>query len=146
MGNFKYSLIVFLLSINISWSQTVIGKLYTKLDADNIYGPVSSSVQISTGLLNNFASSTTNFIMFRINNGNLIILGDQRKPLYPSASVVSQTDEMRVFSVSLVKKLLQDGNNINTSIEIRNNNVLTLTNGNSTLEYSAPCPPYCTGE
>ena len=42
---------------------------------------------------------------------------------------------MRLFSVSLVKKILFDGNDTNTNIEIRNNNVLTLTNGNYTLEY-----------
>ena len=81
--------------------------------------------------------------MFRINNGNLVILGDQRNVLYPAGAVVSPQDEMRLFSVSLVKKILFDGNNTNTNIEIRNNNVLTLTNGNYTLEYSWPCPPSC---
>jgi hypothetical protein len=101
--------------------------MYTKSDADKIYGPVLSSVQISSGLLNSLSNSTTNYIMFRINSGNLIILGDQRKPLYPTGVVVSPTDEMRMLSVSLVQKLIKDGNDSSTKIEIRNNNILTMS-------------------
>ena len=143
MGAFKLVLIVFIFSFNFCWSQNIVGKIYTKVDADKIYGPVITSVQISSSFLSSLTNSTVSFIMFRINNGNLIILGDKRKLLYPSGIVVSPADEMRLFSVSLVKKLINDGNETNTKIEIRNNNILTLTNGNYTLEMSWPCPPSC---
>ncbi|MDR3666987.1 MAG: hypothetical protein P4L35_09105 [Ignavibacteriaceae bacterium] len=143
MGAFKLVLFAFIFSFNLSWSQNIVGKEYTMVDADNIYGPVITSVQISSNFLISLTNSTVNFIMFRINNGNLIILGDNRKSLHPSGIKISPQDEMRVFSVSLLKKLISDGNETNTKIEIRNNNILTLTNGNYTLEMSWPCPPTC---
>jgi len=143
MSKFKYVLLAFLLSINISRCQTLIGKMYSKAEADSVYGQVITSIQISTSLLTSLSGSTTNYLMFRINSGNLIILGDQRKPLYPSGIVVDPQTEMRLFSVSLVSKIITDGNNPYTIIEIRKNNVLTITNGNYTLEYSWPCPPQC---
>jgi hypothetical protein len=143
MNTFKFVLLAILFSFSLCWSQTLVGKIYTKDEAAKIYGPVSTSVKFSSTYLNSLTGKTTNYIMFRINNGNLVILGDQRNVLYPAGAVVSPQDEMRLFSVSLVKKILFDGNDTNTNIEIRNNNVLTLTNGNYTLEYSWPCPPSC---
>jgi hypothetical protein len=143
MGIIKSFLLFVLLSFNLLYSQTVVGKIYTKDEANSIYGTVITSTQISSSLLSGLTNITTNYIMFRINNGNLYILGDQRKPLYPSGIVVDPQTEMRLFSVSLVSKIITDGNNPYTIIEIRKNNVLTITNGNYTLEYSWPCPPQC---
>ena len=145
MDTFKFVFLAILFSINLCWSQTLVGKIYTKDEATNIYGPVSTSVQISSSNLNSLTDNTTNYMMFRINNGNLVILGDQRKVLYPAGAIINPLDEMRLFSVSLVKKIIIDGNDSITKIEIRNNNVLTITNGNYTLEYSWPCPPTCPG-
>ena len=81
--------------------------------------------------------------MFRISDGKVIILGDQRKTLYSTDIIVDQKMEMRLFSVSLVRKLIADGNESSTKIELRNNNILTITNGNYTLEFSDACPPRC---
>jgi len=143
MGFIKSVLLVLVLAFNLSNSQTIVGKIYSKGEADIIYGPVVTSIQISSSLLNNLTNVTTNYIMFSINNGNLHILGDQRKPLYPDGIAVDPQTEMRLFSVSLVRKIIIDGNNPYTTVEIRNNNVLTITNGNYTLEFSWLCPPNC---
>jgi hypothetical protein len=143
MGTYRTILLLVIFFFNLSFSQTIVGKIYTKDDANKIYGPVLSLTQISTGDLSNLTNQTTNYIMFRINNGNLIILGDQRKPLYPASVIVNPQDAMKLFSVSLVRKICLDGNNSITTIELRNNNVLTVTNGNYTLEYSTECPPNC---
>jgi hypothetical protein len=145
MGKLKLVLFAFVFTANFCFSQTLIGKIYSATEADQIYGSVNTSVQISSNTLNSLINNTTNYIMFRIYNGNLVILDDQRKVLYPAGTVISPQEEVRMFSASLVKKLLIDGNNSFTTIEIRKNNVLTLTNGIYTLEYSWPCPPHCDG-
>jgi hypothetical protein len=143
MGIYRTILLIIILFFNLSFSQTLIGKIYTKDEANRIYGSILSSPQISTSILASLTNNTTNYIMFRIINGNLIILGDQRRPLFPESVIVSPQDEMKVFSVSLVRKIIADGNNLNTFIEVRNNNILTVTNGIYTLEFSLQCPPNC---
>jgi len=145
MDKIKFVLFIIIFTFNLCWSQTIVGKIYTKDEANRIYGPVSTSVQISSSMLSNLANNTTNYLMFRLIDGYLVISGDKRKVLYPAGAVISEKEEMKLFSVSLVTKLITEGNDSFTKIEIRNNNVLTITNGNYTLEYSWPCPPYCPG-
>ena len=47
-----------------------------------------------------------------------------------------------MYSVTIVQQLLSDGNNPLTYVEKRQE-VLTITNGIFTLEYSLLCPPCC---
>lgn len=143
MDTIKFVLFAILLTANVGLSQTIIGKIFTKNEADDIFGQVYTSVEVSSDLLNILTSYTQDYMMFRISFGNLIILGDQRKLLYPGDIIVDPKEEMRLFSVSLVKKLLTDGNESTTKIELRKNDLLTITNGNYTLDFSAGCPPFC---
>jgi len=136
-------LFVVLVFFNYSHSQSVVGKIYTKADADNLYGPVITSVPISASLLLSLTNNTKNYLMFRINNGNLIILDNQRIGLFPGNVSVNSNDEFRYFSVSLIQNIIVNGKAVFASVEIRNNNILTITNGNFTLEVSFPCPPVC---
>ena len=47
-----------------------------------------------------------------------------------------------MYSIAIVKQLFSDGNNPFNYVE-KSQEVLTLTNGEFTLEYSLLCPPYC---
>lgn len=130
-----------LILASISNAQTV-GKLYSKNEANSIYGPVISSVKINTADLSNMLLKTSNYIMFSIKNGSPVILDNKRSLLYPNNLAISADEVFHVFSVSIVKELITNGGSTETYIEIRKN-VLTITNGQYTLEMSGWCPPQC---
>ena len=143
MRKFQTILIFIFFVCSISYSQNIVGKIYTNADANSVYGPVITSVAISSIQLNNLTFQTTNYLMFRILNGNLTILGDKRKVLYPLNTVIDVQDVFRFLSISLIQKIIKDGNSPITNIEIRNNGILTITNGVYTLENTVECPPFC---
>ncbi len=145
METIKTSLIyVLFLILVITFYQNAqtVGKLYSKSDANNLYGQVINSVSINSSDLQNLLLKTTNYIMFSIVNGNLVILDNKRIPLYPANMTVSSNEVFHLFSVSIVQELLTKGSNAVTFVENRQN-VLTLTNGDETLELSESCPPIC---
>jgi len=133
-------------SIIIAQTQTttgVIGKLYTKDQANQIYGPVLQSISINTTSLSALAAKTPNYIMFNILNGQVVILNSYRSVLYGPMTAVSASQVFRVFSTSIVNQLIQQGGSPTTNIELRANNTLTVSNGEETLEMSYTCPPIC---
>lgn len=81
--------------------------------------------------------------MFRISNGSLFIVDNMRQPLYPANFRIDETMVFHFFSTSVVKRLLEEGTSSITYIELRNNQILTLTNGAYTMEVSEICPPIC---
>jgi len=119
-----------------------IGKVFTRIDADISFGKVISSVFINTSDLQDLLLQTTNYIMFSIIDGELVVLDNNRVPLYPANLAVSSIEVFHLLSVSTVHDLLAKGNNDMTYFENRQN-VLTLTNGDYSLEESQLCPPFC---
>ena len=109
MGKFKSTLLFVFIAFSFSYSQPVVGKIYTRAEADILYGQVKTSVTISANLLLRMVNNTKNYLMFRINNGNLIILDNQRNELFPGNTSVNPDDEFRYFSVSLICKIIEDG-------------------------------------
>ena len=133
----------------LSYSQAtgVIGKLYTKSAADQTYGMVNTSVTVNTLTIQQAMEKSSDYLMFNIINGNLIILSGKREVLYSAdftTKSVSSSIVFHVFSVSKIKELIEKGgNNPFTNVELRDNNVLTITNGVVTIEMSQVCPPFC---
>jgi hypothetical protein len=143
MKNIKATFALVILLSGISFSQEVVGKIYSKQEADSLYGPVVSSVGISSSILIELLSNSTNYIMFRMANESVYIVDNNRHPLFSGNFAVDSVDVYRVLSISMVAKIVQDGKNPVTDIEIRNKDILTITNGIYTLEYSVACPPWC---
>ena len=121
-----------------------IGKIFTKSEADTLYDAVNSSSKINTSELQNIVTKTKDHIMFQIIEGELIILDNKRNIIFTdgNSNTVSKSTVFHVFSSSMVNNLLADGNNLETHVEKRKN-VLTVTNGEATLEEGIPCPPNC---
>ena len=121
-----------------------IGKIYTKSEADTLYDAVNSSSKINTSELQNIVTMAKDHIMFQIIEGELIILDKDRNIIFTdgNSSTVPKSTVFHVFSTSMLNKLLADNNNQETFIEKRKN-VLTVTNGDATLEQGLPCPPNC---
>lgn len=135
----KNVLFLFLaLSINC-FSQ---GKILSKVDADKLFGPVEISKEISSDQINLYTLQTIDKIMFKIINNEIYILDNKRNVLFPIGTTINSTDVFSVYSVSIVQKLLSDGGSPFSYVEKRNS-VLTITNGDFTLEYAGYCPPLC---
>ncbi len=139
--SFAFVLFLFLISAFEINAQTV-GKVYTKQAADSIYGPVLNSTIINTQDLQSLFSKTFNYLMFKVIQDNLVILDDNRNPIYPADFSVSEYDVFNYCSVSKLQELISNGNDPFTFVENRQK-VLTITNGGFTLEEIQPCPPYC---
>lgn len=139
--------IIGLFTTNYAQTENVIGKLYTQAEANSVYGAVRSSLTINTDILKHILSRTPDKVMFNIVNGNLMILNGNRSVLFSNdvaQKAVNADVIFHIFSTSLVAKLLElGGNNPTTTIELRDNNTLTVTNGTETLEGAYACPPYC---
>ncbi len=143
MGKVIWIFFSAIVSFSFSYAQGIVGKMYSKQEADNLYGTVITAVQIQTSFLNKFLINQDSYVMFRIYNNNLIVLDSKRRPLYPETATVNPDDVFRYFSNSMVTKTISSGNELTTRIELRNNNIITITNGNSTLEMGGICPPFC---
>ena len=85
--------------------------------------------------------------MFNIINGHLIILNRKRAVLYSTDAAttsVAMNVVFHVLSSSILKQLISTGgNNAFTTVELRDNDVLTVTNGNETADNLSLCPPWC---
>lgn len=118
------------------------GKIISKESADKLFGPVLISVKVPTENLKSLITQSSKVVMFKIINNNVYVLDDKRNVLSPSGLSVSSSDVFSVYAVSVVQELLNDGGSSVTFVEQREK-VLTITNGEDTLEYSFVCPPYC---
>lgn len=136
------SIILLIALQTVSYSQ-VIGKIFTKEEANTQFGSVASSVHIDAPTLKKILAKTNKYVMFRVVNGEVTILGDGRKAIYPNTeAVVGKEDVYHLFSVSIVAELLNKGSDVQIYIENRKE-TLTITYGSSTLELSILCPPFC---
>ena len=121
-----------------------VGKIYSKDEANQLYGVVMQSKEISSSELTSLFSGSKNYLMFKIINNNLVILGDYRAVLYPEGYKVDDKEVFAVYSIDKVKELLDSGKAATTTIEQRKN-VISINNGQSTMEVSNWCPPFCGG-
>lgn len=140
----KY-VIIFLILISFIkiTGQSEVGVIYSRNDAQDIFGKVDYSIGMNTDEIKKILSSTSKVIMFKIYNQKLVILGDERKVLLNQSTYnINNVDEFRLFSKSKLEELLMKGLDKYTFIELRNG-VLTISNNAYTLEDSVPCPPFC---
>ena len=120
----------------------VVGVIYDKTEASQKFGQVLNSVTMSTSQLNNLLDKSGNYLLFKIDSGNLYILAEGRKPLFPDNLSVQPEEVFKIVSVSKIKELLNQGQNKSTFFEEREN-VYTISNGDYTLEEIVDCPPFC---
>jgi len=152
--------VLLLLSFGSIFAQSdlgVVGKLYTKAEADQLYGPVLESIEIDTGELLSILNKAEDYAMFTIKNHQIIITDRYRelispyKMFYasvdrelfvPSRNVIEDNETLYLYSISMVKKAVESGNQSITKVEKRAEK-LTITNGYTTLQRSLACPPFC---
>ena len=121
-----------------------VGKIYSKDEADKLYGAVQQSKGISSPDLASLLGSTKKYLMFKIINNQLVILGDQRVVLYPKGYKVDDKEVFVVYSIGKIKELLDTGKAVTTTVEQRKD-VISINNGEQTMEIGQRCPPFCNG-
>ncbi len=142
--NFTVSItiIVLLIFYTVNLNSQTYGKLFTKSEADKLYGEVLETYNFNRADLINLIARTDSTVMFKFINMTPVILGDHRKLLFPDSLIISDEEKFYLYSKSTVEKLISLYDNNEISIELRESN-LTITNGNTTLEESIICPPFC---
>lgn len=124
------------------------GKIFTKKEADSLYGPVKTKVSISKNVLKKYITKCKKAIMFNIIDGKIVILDDSRKAL--TKKQVKEDQTMNVYGIDMVNKLIENTKSTykkKTSTDViyfeLREKVFSVTYGNQTLEMSKICPPYC---
>lgn len=133
-------LAISIFSINLH-AQTV-GKIFSKNEANTLFGAVLESKTMSVSELKSIISQTNNYVMFLIKNGVVAIKGDGGTVIYNGGVTLYSTDVFMKYSKSMVSDILL----ISTTGEIyieKRNSVISVSNDTNTLEYGQPCPPLC---
>ena len=118
------------------------GKIYSKSEANSLYGPVLDSADFTMEKINGFISKTSTALMFKFINKEVVVLGNGRNLIFPDNAKFTPTDVFSVFSISLLKDLFNLGKLDTVTVEQRES-VLSITVGNYTAEKIPNCPPFC---
>jgi len=133
----------------------VVGKLFTKQEANVLFGKVIGSMNLSVSELKNALSNTKDYVLISVKNNTVVLRDERRKSISEENEYLDDKDVLYIFSKSQIENLLGNALLKTTSslsvsastdpivtVEIRAS-VLTLTAGETTLEYALPCPPVC---
>lgn len=127
-------------SINL-YAQTV-GKIFSKNEANTLFGSVLESKAISISELKSVMNQTNQYLMFLIKDGAIAIKGDGGNVIYNGGVVLTSSDVFIKYSKSVLIELLYLSTDENVYIEKRSS-VTTVSNNGNTLELGQPCPPFC---
>ncbi|MGE5499221.1 MAG: hypothetical protein ACM3Q2_14155 [Syntrophothermus sp.] len=144
---FKAILFLFsfvLLSSDFSFAQTVAGKIYSREDADKLFGPVLEKVSLDSDQFQKLVNNSGAVIMFKFESSGLYIFNDKRNVIYSTGQnkTFLASDILKFYSLSVVNDLLNKGQASTVTIEKRQN-VISITDGSYTMEDAIACPPIC---
>ena len=133
----------------------IVGKLFTQQEAKVLFGKVIGSVDISADQLKAALANAKEYVLITVKNNNVVLRNEKRKTISEENELLDDNDVLYTFSKSQVEKLLagalpRKANGLSVSastapvvtVEVRTS-VLTLTAGDTTLEFALPCPPVC---
>ncbi len=129
----------------------IVGKIFSKNEADILFGKVKSSLTISVDELNAAIAKGNQYILFTIKDGQVVIRNERRQHLSSERVSLMQDEILYIYSKSMVKDLLKAKKSSLSlakstaeavAVEARDG-VLTLSYNALTLEQSTVCPPFC---
>lgn len=133
--------LIYTAGISAQSKNLIIGKIFTKQQANELYGPVITSVQISKDQLRAAVAKAKNYVLFAIKDGKAFIMDERKVSLTGDLSFLSYSEKANVLSKSVVEKFLSSSSDAVT-LEQRAT-VFTVSSSESTTEGSYPCPPLC---
>ncbi len=144
----KFIFIYFILLLVPAMGQSALdgkapGAIFSKEEANKFYGEVLSSKEVTAKELKEYLAKTDKYAFFYFNGKEPVILNQTKEAVNVAAEdITKRPGTLRVFSVDKIKELLEKGGQDITTIEQRSE-VISLTNGDYTLEFSLGCPPWC---
>lgn len=129
-------------NINAQGELGVVGKIFSKVEADKLFGKVLESKTIMSETLLDALNKVDYYIMFKLEDGQVAIADKFRNQITDTKVDLKADDVMHIYSKTKVAEVISNGGESLTTIEIRSE-VMTITNGAYTLEMSATCPPIC---
>ncbi|MCU7491509.1 MAG: hypothetical protein HF300_13645 [Ignavibacteria bacterium] len=129
---------------NLLSAQEVIGKIFTKAEADQMFGPVLKKFDIDVNAVKALLDQAGDYVMFNYDSDDLYIANGKKKVIFNYGQMKNSfpTEIFRKFSVSVVRDLLSRGSEDKVHIEKRAD-VVTLTYAESTMDMAKLCPPNC---
>lgn len=126
----------------------IAGKLFTKSEADQLFGNVIESVELDLNTAKNLMNLTSKDLLFKIQNNQLIVLDGNRNVIYPEnfRMSVNENDVYKRCSISVYSELLNQklGLRSNETVKFeQRSEVFSITYGETTLEQLVTCPPIC---
>ncbi|MCF8243425.1 MAG: hypothetical protein K9J16_18770, partial [Melioribacteraceae bacterium] len=73
-------------------SDEIVGKIYDKTEADELYGPVQRSFRMNTIALEKVLTRVNNFVLFKMKNDIPVIADEHRRVVF-TRGAVGITDE-----------------------------------------------------
>ena len=125
----------------VSSAQTY-GEIFTVNQANELFGPVISSVEVNCDELKNMMSLTKDVLLFLIKENKVEFANKERASLSDSSYIYDSKIVLKIVSLNVLRDLLVKGGCGTCFFEIRNN-VVSITNGVYTLEKTGDCPPFC---
>ncbi|OGU35552.1 MAG: hypothetical protein A2068_02160 [Ignavibacteria bacterium GWB2_35_6b] len=122
-------------------NKPIYGKIFTKEDAEELFGKVIKSVDMSTDEAINLLAKTDRYMMFNFVNDELIILNRNRKTIHGNYQPKS-SEVFHVYRTSVFEELLAKYPNNKISFQLREKK-FSVENGNFVMEMTDPCPPFC---
>lgn len=129
----------------------LVGKIFSKNEADILFGKVKNSLTISVDELNAAIDKGNQYILFTLKDGKIVIRNEKKQHLSNERVNLKQDETLYIYSKSMVKELLKAKRSslslakstaAAVAVELRDG-VLTLTYGDATLEQATVCPPFC---
>ncbi|HVO74768.1 MAG TPA: hypothetical protein VMT35_12145 [Ignavibacteriaceae bacterium] len=117
------------------WAQ---GKIITSTEANQLFGSVLVSISMSTHEFEQIINQSKNALRVKISSNNLFITNSEKSILYKSGGNLSPDENFHTFSILVIKELIAKGQSNIVFFEQRND-VLTITIGEFTLEFSTCC-------
>jgi hypothetical protein len=126
----------------------VIGKKFSKPEANAFFGKVTSTITISKAELKEAVSNAKKYIYFSVRDNKVVIMDGNKRSLLPNSEVSlakitsDSTETVYGFSTSVVEEFVDSSTDETISVEERAS-TLTLSSSLNTLELSMICPPIC---
>ena len=143
-------IVLFLLTVFLSTNSItaqgklgVVGKKYSRTEANVLFGNVITSVKVSREELKAALANVKDYLLFKIRGNQALLLNERKAVLNSSSTAALSPNEVAyAFSKSVVEDFLAFSTANTFEVEQRND-VLSVSDNFTTLELSTPCPPMC---
>lgn len=132
-------------------TQKIFGEIFTRAEADKLYGPALESVKFKLSEFKNIIAKTEGYIMFKYEPGKLYIFDSKRNLIYSNAGdpKFGPLEVLKIYSMSVVSKLIETAENgaapdAEPEVEVeKRDKVVTTSTSSETMEVAGDCPPDC---